>query len=131
VAAEFTGGMDRAEKLNASPLQKLEFLVDLHIDLTLRWPDRIALVTGDWVHLEEPRLSEYTALRTDYEQRFRKLIQDGKDQGILQQINSDLSLFSILSSLHWMYSWLGRHPEIETSLIRKELKQCLLGGLRN
>jgi AcrR family transcriptional regulator len=129
VAEEFTGGMDRAEKLNASPLQKLEFLVDLHIDLTLRWPDRIALVTGDWVHLEEPRLSEYTALRTDYEQRFRKLIQVGKDQGILQQINSDLSLFSILSSLHWMYSWLGRHPEIETSLIRKELKQCLLGGL--
>jgi len=131
VAAEFTKGMESAEKMKEGAFEKLEFLVDLHIDLTLRWPDRIALVTGDWVHLEEPRLSEYTTLRKDYEQRFRKLIQEGKDQGILQQINSDLSLFSILSSLHWMYSWLGRHPEIETSLIRKELKQCLLGGLRN
>ena len=130
VAAEFTGGMDRAEKLNASPLQKLEFLVDLHIDLTLRWPDRIALVTGDWVHLEEPKLSAYTRLRNEYEQRFRSLITEGKKQDEMEYINTELGLFSILSTLHWLYSWLGKHPGMETDTIRKELKQCLLGGLR-
>lgn len=130
VAGEFTKGMEEAEKLSGDSFGKLEFLVDLHINLTLRWPDRISLVTGDWVHLEEPGLSEYTRLRNDYEQRFRKIILDGKSQGVLKAINSDLSLFSILSSLHWLYSWLGRHPETDIPKIRNELKQCLLGGMR-
>jgi AcrR family transcriptional regulator len=130
VAAEFTSGMDAAEKLPANAFQKLEFLVDLHIDITLRWPDRVALITGEWIHLDEPDLSSYTRLRNDYEQRFRSIILEGKKQGILENLSTDLSLFSILSSLHWLYSWAGKHTELSTNTIRKELKQCLLGGLK-
>ena len=130
IANEFTAGMDIAEKLVANPFEKLEFLVDLHIDITLRWPDRIALVTGDWVHLEEPELSTYINLRSDYEQRFRNILLEGKKQGVLDNLNTDLSLFSILSSLHWLYSWAGKHTELETGLIREELKKCLLRGLK-
>jgi AcrR family transcriptional regulator len=130
VAAEFTNGMAKAEALPFGPYEKLEYLVDLHIDLTLRWPDRIALVTGDWVHLGEPRLKEYIELRSEYENRFRELIREGREKGILENINSDLSLFSILSSLHWLYSWTGKHPEADTKIVREELKLCLLRGLR-
>ena len=130
VAAEFTNGMAKAETLPFGPYEKLEYLVDLHIDLTLRWPDRIALVTGDWVHLEEPRLKEYIELRSEYENRFRELIREGREKGILENINSDLTLFSILSSLHWLYSWTGKHPETDTKIVREELKLCLLRGLR-
>ncbi len=130
VAAEFTAGMAKAEALETGPYEKLEYLVDLHIDLTLRWPDRIALVTGDWVHLGEPRLKEYIELRSEYENRFRELIREGREKGILENINSDLSLFSILSSLHWLYSWTGKHPEADTKIVREELKLCLLRGLR-
>lgn len=130
VAAEFTEGMEKAEKLSGDAFDRLEFLVDLHIDLTLQWPNRVALITGEWVHLEEPELSTYTSLRNDYEQRFRGIILEGKKQGILKDLHADLSLFSILSSLHWLYSWAGKHPELSTGTIRKEMKQCLLGGLK-
>ena len=130
VAAEFTGGMARAEQISTGPYAQLEFLVDLHIDLTLRWPDRIALVTGDWVHLEEPKLKAYIELRRDYENRFQAIIDEGKKTGELDEIHSDLGLYSILSSLHWLYSWTARHPEYDTETVRKELKICLLRGLR-
>ncbi len=130
VAAEFTRGMESAESLNADAFEKLEFLVDLHIDLTLRWPDRIAMVTGEWIHLEEPRLKEYLRLRNDYENRFRNLLQEGMKQNILKPMDTELTLYSILSSLHWLYSWTARHPQMDTSLLRKELKTNLLSGLK-
>jgi AcrR family transcriptional regulator len=131
VAAEFTSGMAAAEKRKDGPYEKIEFLVDLHIDLTLRWPDRIALVTGEWIHLEEPRLKEYLRLRNDYENRFLKLLQEGMESGIFRVMDTGLSLYSILSSLHWLYSWTSRHPEIDTATIRSELKTSLLSGLKN
>jgi len=129
LADAFIQGMERAEGLQAGPFEKLEFLVDLHIDLTLRWPDRMALVTGEWIHLDEPKLSAYLKLRNDYEMRFRKLIQEGMEKGIFENLSSDLSLYSILSSLHLLNSWTARHPEMDTNRLRKELKQCLLKGL--
>lgn len=130
VASEFTQGMERAEKLPAGIYEKLEFLVDLHIDLTLRWPDRIALVTGEWIHLEEPRLQEYLQLRNEYENRFRNLLSEGMKQNILKPMDTELSLYSILSSLHWLYSWTARHPQTDTHMLRKELKNNLLSGLK-
>lgn len=129
LADEFIRGMERAEGLSGGPYEKLEFLVDLHIDLTLRWPERMALVTGEWIHLEEPKHSAYLKLRNDYEIRFRNLIREGMEKGIFENLSSDLSLYSILSSLHWLNSWTARHPEMDTGRLRKELKQCLLKGL--
>lgn len=131
VAAEFTSGMEKIESVDSHAYEKLESLVDLHIDLTLRWPNRIALVTGEWIHLEEPRLKEYLLLRNDYENRFRKLMQEGIEKGILKKMDTELSLYSILSSLHWLYSWTARHPQVRPELIRRELKTSLLSGLRN
>lgn len=131
VAGAFTEGMSGIERLKSDPYQKLEALVDLHIDLTLRWPDRIALVTGEWIHLEEPRLKEYLQLRNEYEAHFRKLMQEGMEQGILRKMNIELALYSILSSLHWLYSWTTRHPDTEPDMLRRELKTSLLSGLKN
>ena len=131
VAAEFTSGMEKIESGDSHAYEKLESLVDLHIDLTLRWPDRIALVTGEWIHLEEPRLKEYLQLRNEYEALFRKLMQEGMELGILRKMNIELALYSILSSLHWLYSWTTRHPDTEPAMLRRELKTSLLSGLKN
>jgi hypothetical protein len=82
------------------------------------------------MHLEEPRLKEYIALRTDYESRFRQIISEGMEAGILENIDIDIALFSILSSLHWLYSWSGKHKVRDEESLRKEMKQCLLNGLK-
>lgn len=130
IADLFMAGMKEAQKLEENPFRKLEHLVDLHVKITLMWPDRIALITGDWMHLEEPRLKEYISLRSDYESRFRQIISEGMEAGILENIDIDIALFSILSSLHWLYSWSGKHQVRDEESLRKEMKQCLLNGLK-
>jgi AcrR family transcriptional regulator len=130
LAREFMEGMETVEKSDANPFQKLEMLVSLHVKLTLAHPDQISLITGEWVHLEEPMLSQYVAHRSDYEKRFKSIISDGMKEGFIEKIDVDMAVFSILSSLHWLYSWSGRHRELAAEEIEKEIKQCLLYGLK-
>jgi len=130
MAEKFTLGMEEINQSDKNPYQKLEQLVGLHVHLTLKFPDQISLITGEWVHLEEPALGQYLAFRTNYEKRFTAIISDGMKQGYLETVNIEMALFSILSSLHWLYSWSGRHPEMKAADLEKEIRLCLLSGLR-
>lgn len=130
IARLFARGMDKIEQSGENAFEKLEALVALHIHLTQKHPDAISLITGEWIHLEEPALSQYAQLRSDYEKRFKTLILSGMEDGLLENQNVDVALFSILSSLHWLYSWMGRHKEIAPEKLESELKNCLLRGLQ-
>lgn len=130
MAQRFAKGMDDIESRPVDAFEKLEELVALHVQLSLNHPDSISLITGEWVHLEEPALSEYSQMRRNYENRFKTIIQEGMNKGLLEKRNLDVALFSILSSLHWLYSWIGRHKELEPGEIEVEMKNCLLLGLK-
>jgi hypothetical protein len=80
--------------------------------------------------LEEPVLQQYKSLRNEYESRFKAIIIDGINKGLIENVNPEMALFSILSSLHWLYSWSGRHKEMNAIDIENEIKQCLLYGLK-
>jgi len=130
LASEFMQGMEIIEKSGKNPFEKLEMLVSLHVKLTLAHPDQISLITGEWVHLEDPFLSQYMIHRTAYEQRFKAIISEGMKEGFIEKVDIDMAVFSILSSLHWLYSWSGRHRDIAVEELEKEIKQCLLLGLK-
>jgi len=130
MAEKFIEGMQEVENSNANPIEKLEMLVGLHVKLTLQFPDQISLITGEWVHLEEPALRQYIHLRNGYELSFKTIIADGMKLGMIEKIDIEMALFSILSSLHWLYSWSGRHRELKAEALEKEIKQCLLYGLK-
>jgi AcrR family transcriptional regulator len=130
IAASFMSGMSEIEHSSLNPIEKLEKLVALHVKLTLAFPDQISLITGEWVHLEEPVLQQYKSLRSEYEFRFKAIIIDGINMGLIENVDPEMALFSILSSLHWLYSWSGRHKEMKATNIENEIKQCLLYGLK-
>jgi AcrR family transcriptional regulator len=130
LATDFMRGREAVEKSDKNPFEKLEMLVSLHVQLTLRFPDQISLITGEWVHLEEPYLSRYGEHRTDYERRFKSIIADGMKEGYIEKVDIDMAVFSILSSLHWLYSWSGKHRELPAEVLEKEIKHCLLFGIK-
>lgn len=130
MAKHFAKGMEKIEADETDAFNKLEKLVSLHVQLSLNYPDAISLITGEWIHLEEPALTQYSQMRRHYESRFKGIIEDGMAQNLLEERNLEVALFSILSSLHWLYSWIGRHKELKPSEIEFEMKNCLLLGLK-
>jgi hypothetical protein len=100
--------------------------------MTFLHKDSIALITGEWVQLEEPTLSKFLALRNSYEERFRNILSTCQlDSHISKDINIDLALYSILSSLHWLYNWYSKHPELSKIELSKQLSNILIKGLKH
>ncbi len=132
ISQSFSDGMKEIQNSTLLPDEKLEALVSLHLRLTLKYKDRMSLITGDWVHLDGESLKTYKKTRSEYESEFRSIINECKTKNLINpQIDTEISLFSILSSLHWLYSWRERHQEISTIELEKQLKKCLLQGLKS
>ena len=131
IASAFSLGMEEIENSSLNPLEKLEQLVTLHLKLTIHNGDRMTLITGDWIHLDAEDLKKFKLSRSKYETSFKSILNSAKNESLINpKINIDVALFSILSSLHWLYSWKERHQDISSVELEKQLKECLLGGLR-
>lgn len=129
MAQLFTKGMAAIYESSLNPLEKLEKLVGLHVRLTVEHTDAIALITGEWVHLAEVPQQKYLELREDYEAKFKKILEQAKKEQLIEIVDIEIALFSLLSSLHWLYSWYNRHKDKNPIELEKEMIHCLIKGL--
>ena len=83
IADGFTQGLKQIDGSSLHANEKLEAFVNLHVDMTIKFSDSIALNTGEWVHLEEPALSKYSKQRNQYEKAFKKIIDACKSEGFI------------------------------------------------
>jgi AcrR family transcriptional regulator len=131
ISEVFNTGMEGIQNSSLSSIEKLEALVNLHVNTTQQYKDKMALITGDWIHLDGQALQTYKRSRKKYEKDFISILDDCKKDGFLDaKLNTEISLFSILSSLHWLYSWRERHQEISVIELEKQLRQILLNGIK-
>lgn len=126
----FTKGMKEVNDCTLNPLEKMEKLIDLHVRLTIEHTDAIALIAGEWIHLEEPALQEYISLRDSYELAFKNIIEEGKTTGYFKDIDTDIVLFSILSTLRWLYTWYGKNKTYNLIELERQMKHCLIDGIK-
>jgi len=130
IAELFTEGMKTIDSLNVAPTEKLNKLISLHVKLTVEHPKPIGLLTGEWIHLEEPAQSKFMKLRTDYEQKFVAILEDGIEKNELEKIDPRIAMFSILSTLHGLQSWYRRNKDMTFHELEAAMQQCLLKGLK-
>ncbi len=130
VANLFTNGMNKINQASISIEEKLERLIALHIHLTTEHTDAVSLITGEWVHLNEPVRSEYIRLKDEYEKGFREIIELGKKEGLYKDIDTEIILFSILSTLRWLYSWYSKNKQHNAIDLERQMIICLIEGIK-
>lgn len=130
IAEQFTAGMSEIDSTGKEATKKLSQLIELHVKLTVEYTDAIALIAAEWVHLEEPAKSEYLTLRTTYEKAFKSILEQGKVTNQFQQVDTEIALFSILSTLRWLYSWYSRNKQYDVEKLKDQIKTCLLNGIK-
>lgn len=128
IADEFIEGMNLIKISDQSAFEKLESIIDQHIDMTVSQTDSIALIPNEWMHLEEPHLKRFLMLRKNYEKEFKSIIEQCMKEGSIKEVNIEVVVFSILSTLRWLYSWYSRR-KMNVTQLKKELKKVLLEGL--
>lgn len=130
LAYGFSTEMTHISQSKLKSIDKLERLVKLHVDMTIQHTDAISLITSDWVHLEEPAFSEFVKMRDDYEKKFKKIIRKSIKEGDLESVDVEVTLFSMLSTLRWLYSWLLKHKKINPIELEQGMIQNLISGIR-
>lgn len=129
IANLFTKEMNEINKSTLAPLDKIKRLIGLHVRYTAEHTDAISIITSEWMHLEEPTLSKYLALRVSYEKKFENIVAQCIKDGVFEEVNTKVAVFSILSTLRWLYSWYSKQKKINPVELEQQIIHCLLTGL--
>ncbi len=129
VASEFTSGMNSVIDAEATPLQKIVSVIELHIDITVNHSDALAALNNDWMHLEDEDLVAFEKMREDYEENFRKIVKEGIRLGEIKPRHSEVILFSILSTLRTLYLWYQKRGKLDVNVLKKDMVAVFLKGI--
>ncbi len=129
IAEEFTQGMEQILSSQIGPIDQLEKLIELHIDLTLLEPSVIACLNNDWMHLIDTDLKYFLKMRDKYEEGFRSILKKGIESGEIADVNVEVILFSLLSTLRTLYLWYGRKKLLSGNDLKVQMKRVLLNGI--
>lgn len=129
VAHEFISGMNRVNAQKYSPIQKIEKIIEVHIDITIDYSEGLAALNNDWMHLENDDLTNFIQMREDYEENFRSIIKEGIVVGEIQTRHPEVILFSILSTLRTLYLWHEKRGKLDVNVLKKDMVAVLLKGI--
>jgi AcrR family transcriptional regulator len=129
IAEEFTTIMNEVVLSKENAISKIERIIQLHIDITLRDPDALACLNNDWMHLADTELQYFVKMRDDYEQNFRAIVQKGMDEGEIKNLNIEVIIFSTLSTLRTLYLWYGKKRSLKPKVLKSTMIQVLLHGI--
>lgn len=129
-ARRFQEGMTAIEEEPISSMAKIEALIRLHIKIATEDVTSVTSFNDEWRHLSEPSLSEFKAQRKDYENRFKIIIEQGMEDGEFKSLNASIVLYSILSSVRWLYDWFQQGKTLTTEDVEYHISQLLLHGLK-
>lgn len=130
-ARKFLDGIKTAEEMQDSATEKVRFLITLHIRVATSDITSVTIFNDEWRHLSGPYLTEFLAMRKDYEKRFSKIIQQGVDNGEFIHVNVTVALFTILTSLRWLHRWFPEKKGISVKSLETEILNLLMNGLKS
>jgi TetR/AcrR family transcriptional regulator, cholesterol catabolism regulator len=128
-AYKFIDGISEIEKKGISASEKVRQLIALHIRVAIDDFTSVTVFNDEWRHLSEPFLSDFLTLRRDYENRFKKIIDDGISAGEFKKTHSIVALYTILTSVRWIHYWYNEERDLSLEELEKDISGLLLTGL--
>ncbi len=129
VATEFNSGMENIISHKTSSLKRIESLIELHIDITLNYPEALASLNNDWMHLEGGNLISFITMRDGYEDNFRNIIKEGIKLNEMKPYHPEVILFSIFSTLRTLYLWQEKRGKLDVNVLKKDMVSVLIKGI--
>ncbi|MEZ4989372.1 MAG: TetR/AcrR family transcriptional regulator [Saprospiraceae bacterium] len=130
-AKRFLEALRQVESGTSNPAGKVRALIRLHIQVATEDITSIMALNDEWRHLSEPHLSEFIAMRKEYELRFKAIIEQGIREGSFKAYDANIALYTIFSAMRWIYDWYRPGRSISIEQLEEEVAGLLLTGLNN
>ena len=115
---------------NLVTVEKLKRAIAAHVGVVTRSATAAGIFTTEWRHLSEPRRSQFTARRDQYERMFRGMVHDAIREGVFSDVDEKFATLLILSSLNWIYQWYRPDGAMTPEEIARRITDLLFNGLR-
>ena len=129
-AESFSEGMKAIDAMDINPLEKLEALIRLHINITLQDNSSTTVFNDEWRHLQEPYLFTFLQMRRTYETNYLRIIKQGIDSGLLLNTDPNLMYHVILSSLRWLHQPGVKKTKLSNAELTEQIIAILIKGIR-
>lgn len=128
ISDDFHKGINHILEAELSPVQQIEELIRLHVELSSSKPLQVGLLINDWKSLSDSE--PFTKKRLAYEHKVSSILENGMVQKQFRELNIGITTQYILGSLRWQYSYYIETKEIHNPLAAVEsLKKLILPGL--
>ncbi|WP_299366457.1 TetR/AcrR family transcriptional regulator [Winogradskyella sp.] len=128
LAEKFTDGMQQIQSSDDNCIGKLKQIIELHVKLSSQNIYGMASLNNDWMHLAEKR-DYYKKLRSNYEEDFRSILEEGIASGEIVNEKPEVMMFSILTTLRSLYIWIPKKEDLNLRELSATLNQILIKGI--
>ena len=129
IAEEYTHTIRLIEVSDDTSVKKIEDVIQLHIDITVRNADALASLNNDWMHLPPQELKYFLQMREEYEDIFRRIVKNGIAGGELKGHNAEVIIFTVLSTIRTLYLWYGKKRGFDAKSLKENLSKIILHGI--
>lgn len=98
----------RAVPQHCSPEEQMRLLVRGHFAVIAHEEHATTVFFHEWAYLSATLRAAARVKREAYEGYFRRVIEQGAQQGVFQIADTRLASLCVLSALNWSYQWLGQ-----------------------
>ena len=128
-ANEFDQGMQSIHNSNKSNHDKIEALIDLHLDIAYNKPSSVTVFNDEWRHLPENELKLFLEKRNDYESGFKKILKEGMENGEFVKMSESTAFQLIINSVKWIHYYSKKLSKADFEAKRDEIKHFISRGL--
>ena len=127
LAHEFVDHIQQTASENSYAVNQLEAIIQHHILINIHKSESLAILNNEWIYLADTDKQTFIQLRTAYEDYLRDIIHTGIKHQVIKNMNPDIIIFSMLSSLRNLHLWYKKH-HIDENQLQQELSELLIKG---
>ncbi len=110
-------------------LEKVESLVSMHIKINYHSPAMASVMYDEWRHLSTPDREVFLRNRSDYENDFIHILESGIKEGVVRDIDPKIALFTILSSMRWLFHWYYQDRSFDYEQVKSTLSHMIFESI--
>lgn len=126
----YSDGLNKIIETDTDPIQKIDAIMDLHINIAIDHPSSITVFNDEWKHLGAADLAEFLKVRKHYEKGVKSVLQEGIDGKVFKEYPLDILMNTILSAMRWIHYSNSEYSEVERSTVQSTVKNIVMSGIR-
>ena len=126
----YSDGLHQIIEMDNDSMQKIDAVMDLHINIAIDHPSSITVFNDEWKHLSATELDRFLKMRKGYEKGVKLILQEGIDNKLFKDYPLDILMNTILSAMRWIHYSGHDYDPVERSLVQSTVKNIVKKGIK-